>query len=46
MVLRQHPKAGLMATLSFSPCEADTRAEGSDGAEETRRCEASISGVG
>ena len=31
-VLRQPEKAGLMAMLPFSPCEADIRAEGSDGA--------------
>ena len=47
VVLGQRAKAGLMAILSFSsPCEADIRAEGSDGVRELRRCEASIAGVG
>ena len=40
------PKTGLMAILSFSPCEADIRVGVSDEAGETRRCEASISGMG
>ena len=39
-------KLCLMAILSFSACEADIRTEGSDEAGETRRCEASMSGMG
>ena len=35
-VLGQRAKAGMMAILSFSPCEAVIRAEGSDGARNIR----------